>query len=234
MSERDILEKAYKEASELNSDDIPSMIKKDIDILITNIESNKSLISALTTSLLKKITTPKQDIRLHRTDFANGYSARVLDTHITSPFFKDNFPKYANKESAFLTLATREEIKWTKKDGKTLKIRNIKLKEAFLNILDQIETFKQDHEKYLVYLFFSLIKLSKSNEDLFQRATQQETENSSILNINTILSMLAEHFQVKKSSRLPVIAIYSIYKVLFDKFDRYKNKKLVPLQVHTS
>ncbi|MCA6085300.1 hypothetical protein [Candidatus Endomicrobiellum agilis] len=55
MSERDILEKAYKEASELNSDDIPSMIKKDIDILITNIESNKSLISALTTSLLKKV-----------------------------------------------------------------------------------------------------------------------------------------------------------------------------------
>jgi DNA (cytosine-5)-methyltransferase 1 len=33
---------------------------------------------------------------------------------------------------------------------------------------------------------------------------------------------------------LPVIAIYSIYEVLFDKFDRYKNKKLVPLQVHTS
>ena len=54
------------------------------------------------------------------------------------------------------------------------------------------------------------------------------------LNINTILSMLAKHFQIKKSSRLPVIAIYSIYEVLFDKFDRYKNKKLVPLQVHTS
>lgn len=46
--------------------------------------------------------------------------------------------------------------------------------------------------------------------------------------------MLAKHFQIKKSSRLPVIAIYSIYEVLFDKFDRYKNKKLVPLQVHTS
>jgi DNA (cytosine-5)-methyltransferase 1 len=124
--------------------------------LIANIENNKSLVSALTTSLLKKIITPKQDIRLHRTDFANGYSARVLDTHITSPFFKDYFPKYANKESAFLTLAIRGEIKWTKKDGENLKIRNIKLKEAFINILDQIETFKQDPEKYLVYLFLVL------------------------------------------------------------------------------
>jgi DNA (cytosine-5)-methyltransferase 1 len=234
MNEREILEQAYKKSSKLNTDAIPSIIKKDIDILIANIESNKSLVSALTTSLLKKIITPKQDIRLHRTDFANGYSARVLDTHITSPFFKNYFPKYANKESAFLTLATREKIKWTKKDGKNLKIRNIKLKEAFINILDQIETFKQSPEKYLVYLFFSLIKLSKSNEDLFQRAAQQGTENSSSLNINIILSMLTKHFQVKKSSRLPVIAIYSIYEVLFDKFDRYKNKKLVPLQVHTS
>lgn len=108
--------------------------------------------------MLKKIISSKQDIRLHRTDFVNGYSARVLDTRITSPFFKDNFQKYANKESAFLTLATREAIKWTKKECKNLKIRNVKLKEAFLDILDQIETFKQAPGKYLIYLFFSLIK----------------------------------------------------------------------------
>lgn len=114
----------------------------DIGIIIANIESNKSLVSALATSLLKKIITPSQDIRLHRTDFDNGYCARVLDAYITSHFFKDYFPKYANKESTFLTLATREEIKWIKQDGKNLKIRDPKLKEAFLNILDQIETHK--------------------------------------------------------------------------------------------
>ncbi|MDR3306581.1 MAG: hypothetical protein LBS61_02785 [Endomicrobium sp.] len=84
MNERGVLQNAYIKASKLNADDTPSVIKKDIDILITNIESNKSLVSALTTSLLKKIISPKQDIRLHRTDFANGYSARVLDTHINN------------------------------------------------------------------------------------------------------------------------------------------------------
>jgi hypothetical protein len=101
MSERDISEKAYKKSSELNIDEIPSIIKKDIDILIANIESNKSLVSALTTSLLKKITTPKQDTRLHRIDFAKGYSVRVLDTHITSPFFKDYFPNMLIKKVLF-------------------------------------------------------------------------------------------------------------------------------------
>ncbi|MDR2192270.1 MAG: hypothetical protein LBO62_05280 [Endomicrobium sp.] len=234
MSEREILEKAYSDAVKLNADNVSDIIRKDIDILIENIDSNKSLVSALTTSLLKKITTPNQDIRLHRTVFENGYSARVLDTNMTSPFFKNYFPKYANKESSFLTLATREEIKWNKKDGINLKIRNKKLREAFLNIFDQVETFKKDPKKYLAYLFFKLIKLSENSEDLFQKTERQKMGNSNVLNINTILAMLAKHFEIKKSSRLPVIAIYSIYEVLFNKFDRYKNKRLMPLQAHTS
>lgn len=87
----------------------------------------------------KKIKDSLQDIRLHRKDFEGGYSARVLDTKVTSPFFKEKFPKYANKESAFLTLATRERIKWTQTEGQALKIRNIQLKKSFLTILDEIQ-----------------------------------------------------------------------------------------------
>lgn len=99
----------------------PEIISSNVDVLINKIDKNKSLLSALVTSLVKKITEPKQDIRLHRTDFKGGYSARSLDTKVTAPFFKKYFPKYANKESSFLTLATREKIKWTKTTGKNLK-----------------------------------------------------------------------------------------------------------------
>ncbi|MDR2426382.1 MAG: hypothetical protein LBD46_04290 [Endomicrobium sp.] len=59
MSERELLEQACKDAVKLNADNIPEVIKKDIDTLIANIESNKFLVSALTSSLLKKIITPK-------------------------------------------------------------------------------------------------------------------------------------------------------------------------------
>jgi DNA (cytosine-5)-methyltransferase 1 len=139
MTEKEILAEAYKVAENLDFGTVSSLIKQDIDVLIDKIDSNKSLASALVTSLVKKIHEPKQDIRLHRTDFENGYSARVLDTQVTSPFFKDNFPKYANKESSFLTLATRERIKWTKDEGDNLKIRDKKLKACFLNIFEQVE-----------------------------------------------------------------------------------------------
>jgi DNA (cytosine-5)-methyltransferase 1 len=131
-------------------------------------------------------------------------------------------------------LTTRERIKWTKIEGKNLKIRNVSLKNSFLNIFEQIEVLKQDPKIYLDYLFFRLIELSKIDNKLFKNTEKQKLNNGKNLNIFVLLSMLTEHFNCKNSSRLPVIAIYSIYEVLFNCFTRYENKKLVPLQVHTS
>lgn len=233
MSGQEILAEAYKNAESLDLDSVPPDVRKDIDLLIEKIGSNKSLVSALVTSLVKKIQQPAQDIRLHRTDFENGYSARSLDTQVTAPFFKDNFPKYANKESSFLTLATRERIKWTKDEGESLKIRNKQLKESFLNVFDNVETNNRNPKIYLNYLFARLITLSQLEETLFQ-STSSQTANIDNLNIYLILEMLREFFAGKLSSRLPVVAIYSIYEILLPKFARYQDKKLLPLQTHTS
>jgi len=237
MTENEILEKAYKKAEQIvkkkQFDKFSEKIREDVDLLIEKIEQNKSIVSALVTSLVKKIIEPKQDIRLHRTDFENGYSARSLDTKFTSPFFKNHFPKYANKESSFLTLATRERIKWTKKDGTALKIRNKALKNSFLNVFDQIEVHKINAEDYLNYLFAKMIELSSQDEIILDKV-DKEFQKIGTLNINIILEMLQKHFAVKLSSRLPVIAIYSIYQILIPILKRYENKKLVSLQVHTS
>jgi len=237
MNEEQILEKAYHEArkllSENRADTFNDVIRNDIDFLIAKIEKNKSIVAALITSLVKKISEPKQDIRLHRTDFENGYSARSLDTKFTTPFFKKYFPKYANKESSFLTLATRERIRWTKDEGKGLKIRDKKLRNSFLNVFEQIEIGNKNPKKYLTYLFCRLIELSIKDGLVFQSAEEQN-EDVYVLNINLIIEMLQKHFSEKLSSRLPVIAIYSVYEILIPNSKRYENKKLLSLQVHTS
>ncbi|MEY4902754.1 MAG: hypothetical protein RLZZ292_569 [Bacteroidota bacterium] len=233
MINRDILAKAYQKAAVLDANTVSIFIKNDVDVLIEKIDSNKSLVSALVTSLLKKIIDPSQDIRLHRMDIEGGYSARVLDTQVTSPFFKDNFPKYANKESSFLTLATRERIKWTKEEGYNLKIRDKNLKAAFLNIFENIEENAYNPEEYLTYIFHKLIVLSAAEQVIFENANLQ-IQNANNLDIVQIIKMLTEFFETKQGSRLPVVAIYSIYEVLIPKFERYKNKKLVKLQAHTS
>jgi DNA (cytosine-5)-methyltransferase 1 len=210
------------------------IITTNIDILIEAIDKNKSLISALATSLLKKVCEPKQDIRLHRTDFIGGYSARILDTNITTPFFKKYFPKYANKESGFLSMATRVQIPWTKKDGGKIKTRASKgFMNSFLEIFDAVETNKINPKDTLIYLFEKLHNISLQQKMIFDE-TIETSDFIDIININSILQMLEKHFSMRLSSRLPVIAIYSVYQQLFKQVKRYNLKILRRLNVHTS
>lgn len=232
----DILEKAIKDTDKLIScnkfDSIPTNLRNNINILIDNIDKNKSIIQAIVTSCIKKINNPEQDIRKHRTDFKNGYSARTLDTKITTPFFKKYFLKYSNKESAFLTLATREKIEWSIKNGKEIKIRNEKVKMSFLSIIDAIENNKIAY-CCLVYLFAKL-KLLLNKSEILNIETISMSDTLDILNIDKIINMFYNHFNSKNSSRLPVIAFYSIYQELVKNVNIYKDKKLKPLNYHTS
>ncbi len=170
---------------------------------------------------------------MHRTDFKGGYSARSLDTAVTTPFFKKYFPKYANKESSFLTLATREKIKWTKTAGKNLKIRDKEVKKSFLEIFDAVENKKVNPNECLIYIFIKLHLLSLQHKMVFD-GTLESANFLDIININSVLIMLERHFEMKLSSRLPVIAIYSVYQQLFKEVKRYEKKILRPLNVHTS
>ena len=235
MNATDILEKLFSLAiKNIKSRDLfPKVIKTNIDTLIDKIDSNKSLLSALVTSLVKKIIDPQQDVRLHRTDFKGGYSARSLDTKVTTPFFKKHFPKYANKESSFLTLATREKIKWVKKEGRNLKIRDKNVKTSFLAIFDGVENGTIKPKECLIYVFTKLYLLSQQHQIVFDK-TIESLSFSEIINISTVVRMLERHFEIKLSSRLPVIAIYSVYQELFKVVKRYGNKRLGTLNVHTS
>ena len=87
----DLLTQAISILDSKRENIFPEIIKVNVDVLINNIDKNKSLLSALVTSLVKKNNEPKQDSRLHRTDFKGGYSARSLDTSVTAPFFKKIF-----------------------------------------------------------------------------------------------------------------------------------------------
>ncbi len=237
MKAEDVLEKAFSEAKSViaakKSDQFPTIISGNIDNLIAKIDSNKSLLSAMVTSLIKKIDTPKQDVRLHRTDFRGGYSARSLDTRVTTPFFKIHFPRYANKESAFLTLATREKIKWDLKEGPKLKIRDKTIKNSYLLIFDAVQKGNIEPFDCLVYIFVKLQALTLIEDVIFDENIESENFKN-IININTIIKMLETHFENDRSSRLPVIAIFSVYQLLMKNVKRYKQKLLTCLNVHTS
>ncbi|MDR1552636.1 MAG: hypothetical protein LBS69_04130 [Prevotellaceae bacterium] len=232
----DLLNEAIKNISAKNKLKYSNLIVANIDVLVANIDKNKSLVSAMVTSMLKKITEPQQDIRLHRTDFEGGYSARSLDTDVTTLFFKKYFPKYANKESGFLSMATRAQIAWTKTDGTRIRTRASKeFMSSFLEILDAIQSNEIEPKDILMYFFEKLYALSLQQKMIFDE-TIETSDFIDIININSVLEMLHKHFETdaRGTSRLPVIAIYSIYEELFKQVKRYENKILRSLNVHTS
>lgn len=57
---------------------------------------------------------------------------------------------------------------------------------------------------------------------------------STAITIYVVLNMLMKHFSMKQSSRLPVIAIYTLYQIFRCNIKRYKGKSLKPLKSHTT
>lgn len=203
---------------------------KNINIIIENAESQKSVLTVLITSLLKKIENPKQDVRLHRDEFKKGYSGRSLDTRVVTPWLKKYFPRIAPKESGWLTRSLEQPRPFNLKfPGK---IRNLKVKKAFLQILDDIESRNFDPKRYLKYVFIYLLEKSAKDKEI--KGILLTVESKGVISINSILEMLEKHFSLPRSSRLPVIAIYSIYQILINNIDIYKDKILKPLKTHTS
>ena len=202
--------------------------------VVSNAESFKAIVTVLTTSLVKKIENPKQDIRYHKNELRGGYSGRTFDTKFITPFFKKYFPRFAMKESGWLTRSIEQPSPFTFKfPGK---IRNKEVKRVFLQILNDIEENKADPKNYLIALFILLAReIIRSNSLLSKHKLNFQKKN---LTINLIIENLKEHFFTKYknagASRLPVIAIYSIYEILLRDTARYKGKKLLPLKSHVA
>lgn len=201
-----------------------------VRLLVDNAETQKSLISVVITSLLKKIENPSQDIRLHRDEFEGGYSGRTLDTNVVTPWLKQHFRRFAPKESGWLTRSIEQPHPFTKDfPGK---IRNKPAKEAFLAIFDDIEQNETEPKIYLTAIMLKLLEKAAGEKDILEEATLGGDINC--LTIDMIIEMLEEHFSLRMASRLPVLAIYTIYQLLVKDIKIYQGKKLLPLKGHTT
>lgn len=232
-----ILEHTYRQATEeIAKDDGKSFLntlnKEQKEWLITiadKCESLKAVVTTLATSLTKKIESPKQDVRCHKDELEGGYSGRTFDTNYITPFFKRKFRRLSMRESGWLTRSIEQAHAFT--PDFPGKIRDKNVKKSFLQILHDVEENKADPQKYLIGLFVLLIQQTASTQIKFNHAISQET-----VTIESIIKCLKSHFfgeyNVWGASRLPVIAIYSIYQILMNDVTRYQGKKLQPLRSH--
>ena len=206
---------------------IEKRLKKYLDTIVEKSGSRIGVFTVLISSTIYKCLHPEQDVRCHQSQIPNGYSGRTFDTNFVTPFLTEKkFPSM--KESGWLTRSLEQASPYTLDfNGK---ITPKELKVAFLNILHSIEEQNADPKLILDYLLQSLI---------IQRDLQQiQMAVPQNLSINNIMNLLDKHFYAKYSahgaSRLPVLALYAVCQCLTTELKRYNEKKLLPLESHTS
>ncbi len=240
---RSILEDAYQfaEAQDNTDSELSETQKNWIKIITEKAESQKAVLAVLITSLTKKIETPTQDVRYHKRELPNGYSGRSFDTSYVTPFIAEKFQRFAMKSgSGWLTRSLEQAHPYTLEYPGRILDRGVR--EAFLYILNDIEENQADPKKYLYAIFAYLIHVMKRSQvslSLFEEANRDPNQfrQSDTVTIENIMTLLNYHFsynyRVSGASRLPVLAVYSVYEMLMS-IERYRGKTLSPLKSHTT
>lgn len=198
------------------------------DEIIKRSEAAKGVLTVTLTSLVYKILLPEQDIRRHQTSIPGGYSGRTFDTANITPFLRENgFPAMA--ESGWLTRSLEQKVPYDR--DYTGSIRPQSLKDAFLNIINDIQESSSDQRICLLeYILGELVRQRESQQ--VSLATPQS------LSINQVILLLEKHFsstyRFPGASRLPTLALYAVYQVLVKELKRFDGCSLCELESHTS
>ncbi len=205
-------------------------ILENIEIISTKCFNQKGVYTVLVTLSIYKIKHPTQDIRLHRTEFTNGFSGRNFDTKYITPTLKQvGLPSMAESGWLSRTLETSESYNLNYKAN----IGNKKVKKAFLELINEIQVNNINPRFILVELFKRIIKIQEEN-----KIEIKPLENPDKLTISKIINLLDKQFsfdyKTSYGSKLPVLAFYSIYKIIINEISRYNNCTLKPLGSHTA
>ncbi|MYJ86315.1 MAG: hypothetical protein F4044_01200 [Rhodobacteraceae bacterium] len=187
---------------------------------------NRAVLAVVMTLLLKKILSPEQDIRLHQAGMQNGFSGRVLDSVNVTPFLRDeNFP-YMQSGSGWLTRSLEQAHPYNLDYPGRITPKD--LKQAFLEIIYSVEE-GINAEECLKYLLNQLVMWREENASLsLAKPTGKRIED--------IVNLVRDHWQcdLTGAAKLPVLAIYAVYKCLVSEVARYRNYQLLELLSHTS
>ena len=222
----------YNEAvkNENYSEKLTKEILDNIEILSTKCLNQKGVFTVIVTLSIYKIKHSQQDIRIHQAQLENGFSGRSIDTnHITPTLKKIGLPSMA--ESGWLTRSLEQPFPYTLDyNGK---ISDKKVKKAFLELVNEIQVNSINPKFILVELFKQIIKIQEEN-----KIEIQPLENPDKLTISKIINLFDKQFtfdyETSYGSKLPVLAFYSIYKIIINEISRYDNCTLKPLGSHTA
>lgn len=232
MDERQILERAYNAVLEAYmageyAPEIPDGLGADCGVVIAHQERARGALAVLTTLLAKKIASPEQDIRMHQAGMSGGFSGRVLDTRVVTPFLRERDFPYMASGTGWLTRSLEQPAPYT--PDYPGNIRPASVKRAFLSIIDGVQTGGAPAEPVLRGLLWGLIEFRERNS----RISLARPVN---LSVSETVDKIRRHYAMplQGAARLPVLAIHAMLSIVTREMDRYAECSLLPLEHHTA
>ncbi|MBC6444913.1 MAG: restriction endonuclease, SacI family [Alphaproteobacteria bacterium GM202ARS2] len=227
---KEILETLLKEASVKEfSARIETQFTSSLSVIVGHAcrGRNRAALAVVMTLFLKKVLSPKQDIRRHQKKMDGGFSGRSLDEKVVTPFLRENNFPYMSSGSGWLTRSFEQSRPYDLHYPADLKPKGIK--EAFLSIVDAVQKGTADARECLKYLLHELVEWRKANASLKLAKPMGKR-------IEDIVCLIDKHWQTDISgvAKLPVLAIYAVYTCLVSEVTKYKDCQLLELLSHTS
>lgn len=179
---------------------------------------------AALTLLGYKYLCPAQDIRAHKEEYNNGFSARTYDTKVTIPFLIErSLPRSVETHWLTQTISFAPVLE-----------RSVQLKTQpkicgplFVEVVNDANDASNMEVVYFMMVAIMMELIMIRNKDKVVMTKPKS------LPIDSVKNIMHEHFFHKYKSnapRLPQLAIYALYQCLVGKMARFEGQSLEPLQ----
>jgi len=206
-------------------------LKIALDALHSKAKAASAAFTNIVTCLAIKASNHEIDVRYHQTQIQNntdrpaGFNFRGISESQVYPWLSRN--RFEGAKSGWQTRTLERPKPYTLDYGENIAY----VKDDFLAVFDELEEHGQDALDALVYIIYKQVV---RREDVKITLSIPKTQE-----INAIVGLFKSHFfrpykGAKGASRLPVLALYSIYSVMVPQLRRYKDKSVLPLNEHSA
>lgn len=225
----EILSECYEVAEvECKKENIDDLIvdigEEDSKVIIELANTKHACRGAALTLAIYKILHPEQDIRSHKAEYENGFSARGVDHSVTVPFLIQKGLPY-NVDTHWLS----QTLSYSQPYMPDVVLKTVPKKVGpdfiiTVNLIQNSVSTERVKKITILILEKMIEERNKGNIPLTKPKN---------LSIDQVMEILHKQFSVnyeKNAPRLPQIAVYAIYQCLMNDVDRYREFELKPLE----
>lgn len=228
------LNSALVVADELNRDDkadknfgLPGDLREKLNFMNDKADSAATTaFTNLVTGIAIKIAYPEIDVRFHQTQTQEPqhFNHRGISEKVVYPFLRDQ--DFDGAKSGWQTRTFERPKPYIIPYEENIQV----VKDQFLSCYQALEDGGADAKQMLNYLFLGqVVRRNAKKIDLIEPR---------IDDISTIIGHFEAHFfanyKSRGQSRLPVLALHSLYKLIMPELRRFEGLDLANLELHSA